>query len=432
MKLLRRLLTLLLCLLTPLTALSEGWNFRLTASIDPASFPEDMYTLASGMSQLLEAATLEGTLVTGDNAFRLDAALLLDSGSASSRTTLQLFGVPSHWGLRSSLLGDTQLRISCASLLPFGEKARNYLGLPLDLAALLVPYTHVDALDVLAGVTAPLFPAENGRTTLTRAQLDSIVLEVMRLCDEDPALNRYLHATGMYYTVMRCCEVYFSIPDFLLPSLTVRRSDDSLTWSSGLITFLSIREESDAFTLDFSVPTMAGAKLHMQREGDLLTGACSVDLGSLQLNGDFTLPACVGIPETLPISLTLDASAPSLPEGGVHLRLRGESQGNAIELRLLDPESSAVLLRVSGHVTAFEPEQLPAYTADAIDGVDVLSVNSDSLRRLMGEIRWPLLSGVFGLVVAAPAPAVQTLMDYAEDSGLIDLLTDMLSGGSGY
>ena len=42
------------------------------------------------------------------------------------------------------------------------------------------------------------------------------------------------------------------------------------------------------------------------------------------------------------------------------------------------------------------------------------------------------MEGVFDLIVAAPAPAVQTLMDYAEDSGLIDLLTDAMSGGSGY
>ena len=71
------------------------------------------------------------------------------------------------------------------------------------------------------------------------------------------------------------------------------------------------------------------------------------------------------------------------------------------------------------------------YAAD-LNGVNILSVNSDSLRALLSEVKWPLMNGLFDMVNAAPASAVQTLMDYAEDSGLIDLRLDSMSGGSGY
>lgn len=432
MKLLLRLASLTLCLLLAVSpALGEGLRFSLRAEVNPAAFPAEQQQLLSGLAQLLQAASVEGTLVLHDGSFDLDAALLLGSGSHASKTTLRVYGLDSHWGVRSSLLGDTELMVRCASLLPFGQKARSYLGLPLDMAALLLPYTHADALASAMEVMAPLFPREDGRTTLSRAELDAIVTELARLCDEDPALYRYLQATGLYSTALHYCQVYFSIPELLLPSLTITRSGGTLIWRSGFFTFLKAENAQDAFSLRFTLPTLADAAVELSHQGRQLTGSLSIDMDSLQAEAAFTLP--VGFTqETAPIRLTLDAASAILPGDGLHLRIEGESCASAVTLRQLDPETSAVLLTLQADVAPFEPTTLPCFTPGDLTGVDVLSVNGDSLQALMRAVKWPLMTGVFDMVVAAPAPAVQALMDYAEDSGLIDMLTDAMSGSSGY
>ena len=70
------------------------------------------------------------------------------------------------------------------------------------------------------------------------------------------------------------------------------------------------------------------------------------------------------------------------------------------------------------------PYHLPAHTVCLEAG--------SPLQALLGDVAAPLLSGLLDLLAAAPAQAVQTLMDALEDTGMIDLLADALSGGSGY
>lgn len=430
---LRRMIALTLCLLLTLPpALGEGLRFDLHASVDPSAYPQEMQTLMEGIAQLLEAACFEGTVTADGSAFDLDATLHLSSDGHTAEPTLHVYGIDSHWGIESSLLGDTELMINCSALLPFGEKTRNYLGLPLDMAALLVPYTHKDAFAGVATVLAPLFPHSDSKTTFTRAQLDAVVGELVRLCDEDAALHRYLHVTGLYDAVLRCFSAYAELPGWLLSSLTVQRKGDTLKWTTaGLVTLLSLEEKEDRFLLSFDLLTLAKVKATLIRENDTLTGNALVDLGSVQMTSSFALP--VQLSDTLSsVTFTLDAEAPQLPEEGLHIRITGQTQGNDLALRLLDPDTSAVLLCVYGKLHPPYAADLPQWTPADFTGVNVLSVNGDSLRRLLTDVRWPLLEGVFDLIVAAPAPAVQTLMDYAEDSGLIDLLTDAMSGGSGY
>lgn len=432
MKMLRRLLLLTLCLLLASSpALAAGMRFSLRLRISPDAFPQEQQALCAALSDLLEAACFEGVYTASDDAFDLQAALLMGDGAAASRTTCHLFGTDSHWGVRSSLLGDTELMVNCAALLPFGQKARNYLGLPLDHAALLVPYTHVHALSSVTALIAPLFPVEDGRINLSRAEMDAMVNEFSRLCDEDPALYLWLETTGLYSTAKNYCRAYFAIPELLLPSLTVRRSGDTLTWKSGLFTLLDIRRNDGVTSCTFSLPTLASAEATLQQVGNQLTCSASVDMDSLQASVSAVVPLRLS-PDGAPISLTVDVVSPILHADGLHLRAVGETHGNSIELQLLDPDTSAVLLTLDGTLIPVTPDTLPAHDPDDLTGVNVLSVNGDSLRALLNEVKWPLLTGVFDLVVAAPAPAVQALMDYAEDSGLIDLLTDATSGGAGY
>lgn len=429
---LRRLAALTLCLLLALSsAQAAGMRFDLQADVNAPAFPEELQPLADALSQLLEVSAFQGSLVTDDGAFRLDVVLQLTDGATGANTTLQVYGISSHWGVRSSLLGDAELMINCASLLPFGVKARDYLGLPLDMAALLVPYTHVDAFARAMEVLAPLFPAEDGKTRLTRAEVDAIVSGLDRLCDEDPALNRYLEVTGLYHTAKYYCRRYFDLPEWLFSSLTVRREGRELTWTSGVFTILKLREKNGELSVSFSLPTLARMDASLTCKGDQTTGRIVIDMDSLQADIAFSLPSrLTGCASE--ISLSVDASSPILQEEGVHLRVRGTTQGNDVTLQLLQPDTNAPLLTVTGTLVPFAADPLPTWTPEDFTGVNLLSVNSDSLQALLSDVKWPLLTGIFDLVAAAPARAVQQLMDYAEDAGLIDLLVSAMDGGVDY
>lgn len=430
--LLRRVLLLALCLLLALTpALADGMRFTLRADVQPAAWPEELQPLADALTLLLEAATFRGSLVADDGAFELDAALDVADGVSTGSAAVQVYGIASHWGVRSSLLGDTELMVNCGSLLPFGMKARDYLGLPLDAAALLVPYTHTDALAAAMELLAPLFPSEDGKTRISRAELDAIVTDLDALCDEDPAMNRYLEVTGLYRTAKYYCKRYSDLPEWLFSSLTVKREGNDLTWSSGIITILKVREKKDSLTASFSLPTLVSMDASLVMKGTQLTGAVAIEMDSLQADIEFTLPTQLtsGLSD---VRLTVDAESHILPEEGVHLRITGHTQGNDVILHLVHPDTSVTLLTVSGTLVPFAADPLPAWSPDDFTGVNILSVNSDSLQALLSDVKWPLLTGVFELVAAAPARAVQQLMDYAEDAGLIDLLTAAMDGGADY
>ena len=428
--LLTRLLLLTLCAVMALTpALGEGIGFRLTAQVHTDAFPAEQHTLLESINLLLEAAHVEGSFVLDGGSFALDATLHL----GDSTTDVQVQGIDSHWTVRSSLLGDAKLMVNCASLLPFGVKARDYLGLPLDAAALLIPYTHVDALSAVLTLVAPLFPAEDGKITLSRAEMDALVTSISDLCDTDPAFNRYLRVTGLYSTVKYYCRVYFSVPSLVLPSLTVKRSGGTLTWRSGLFTLLTIQQKNLTTTLTFDLPTLAHAEATLMHAGDMISGSATIDIEGLEANASFALPLVLA-EEPIGIHLTVDVASAILPMDEVHLRITGQTQGENITLQLMDGQGNTPVITVMGTLSPLpeDGQTLPDWTPADFTGVNILSVNGDSLRALLGQVKWPLLTGLMDLVAAAPAPAVQSLMDWAEDTGLFDLLTDALSGGSGY
>ncbi len=427
---LRRLAPLLLALVLTAPALAEGACFTLRASINPEACPEESRPLMTALAQLLETAQLDGTYASTGGSFQLDAQLLLGEGRDASRTSLELWGIESHWGLRSSLLGGKELMINCAALLPFGQKARNYLELPLDQAALLVPYVHADGLAAVAELFAPLFPEEDGSLHLTRAEMDALASELRRLCDEDARLNRYLESTGMYPTVVACCAVYADMPELLLPWLTVTRNGDTLTWQSGTFILLEMHRTDTALRISLFLPTMGSAEANLTTDGYTTEGSVSMLLMDMQASAAFCLPAKL-TEAPAHLSLVLDVRQP-LIDRTLRLRVEGEASSSAACICLQNPDTAQPMLTLECALSPADMSPLPAWMPADLTGMNVLSVNSDSLHALLSEVKWPLMEGLFDLIVAAPAPAVQTLMDCAEESGLIDLLTDALAGGSGY
>ena len=429
---LRRTLLLALCLLLTLgPASAEGFRFSLEADIAPEHLPEELQPLMQGIAALLDVTTLDGTFVMNGTSFDLDAVMHMGTGQSASRTTLRLFGTDSHWGVRSSLLGDTELMINCGALLPFGQKARDHMGIPLDMAALAVPYTHVTSLATVAETLSPLFPKENGVTSLTRAELNAMINEVRRLSAEDAAFSRWLETLGISESFGGYCDTITSLSDIILPGLRITRTDNELTWAAGFIRLLHIKASETGLSATFSVPLIIDVSLSILSDGVLLTGTGKVQMGGIQANLSFSLPAA--LPAELPlISLSASYADSADPASAFSLLAEGDCSGSVLTMRLLDPQSSQVIMSVKADLTAFTPESLPDYSPEQLNGVNVLSVTSDSLHDLLMDIYKPLLIGGYDLLVAAPPEAVQALMDVLEDAGVIDLLTDSLAGGTGY
>lgn len=428
----RRTLLLALCLLLAAApALAEGVRFTIRADIDPVQYASDLRPLMTGLAALLDDAVLEGALVTDSGCFELDAAMTLGSGQDACVTSLRLYGLDSHVGLESSLLGGSALMINSSALLPFGLKARDYTSLPLDTAALLAPYTHVSALQPVAALLAPLFPDTPGSVTLSPAELDALIADLQTLCEENTALNHWLEATELYGTVDRFCRAYFALPEALHPALTIERTDTALTWLADSLPILTLTQQENTTAVTFTIPTMAEFSATLRDDRTFITGSMHADVDGTKADLSFSLPTA--LPCALPaFYLTLDAESPLLPEEGLRLVFEGESHGNAITIRQLRPEHTYTMMTLTATLTPFTPDTLPAYTPESLTGVNILSVNGDSLRELLVDVREPLLTGLFDLLVAAPPEAVQALMDVLEDAGVVDLITDSLSGGFAY
>ena len=175
--LIRRALALLmcLCLLIPGLALAgedvTGTRFSLKAQLIPSAFSADSNAqkTLSGLAQLLDALTLEGTIdhsFTGS--FDLHAALSLYN-LPETRTDLRVFGTDSHWCVQSSLFGNETLMINLLALLEFSIKAYSHLDIPLQRAALLAtPYVHTSAFEALASAWNQVIGAQEGPRTISR------------------------------------------------------------------------------------------------------------------------------------------------------------------------------------------------------------------------------------------------------------------------
>lgn len=433
-RILLRAFALSLCmLLTASWAMAEDVRFRFhaEAELGGEEGSSGTGTLSEALNMLLTVSTLEGEFHKTGDGFLLDASLLMGDGRNASHTDVSVFGADSHWGIRSSLLGATELMVNNSALLAFGCKARDWYGIPLDKAALLLPYTHENALSGPRELLAPLFPEETGSRTLSRAEIDELGTELIRLCDEDAAFNRWLEVTGLYKTAVRYIRRVISLPPMILPSVTVTRTEGELRWTVLLVELLSIRETESGVNLKLSIPTIIQATASMTKANGRFDGSLSINMDDeVVITGSCALPADPDCSMT--ISAVLDAKAPFLPEDGMHLLIEGEMKDGSVVLRQVSPKDHSVLMTVRARVEPAEYRELPDCRPEALAGVNILSINSESLRRLMADVQDPLLSGILDLVVAAPAPAVQSLMDAAEDSGLLDLLTDSISGGTGY
>lgn len=430
---LRRLLICSLAMVLALSpALAQGVQFRITADIDPVQYDSDLQSLMAGLAALADVGAIEGTLLPGENSFDMNAALLLPHRDETCRTDLHVWGLDSHWGIASSLLGETELMVNNLALAEFGVKAYNHLGVPLQYAALAVPYTHTSALDVLRPVVTPLFPEEDGETLLTAEDLRALTGRIAELARTDRTVRCWIEAVGI---ASGGDQVIFDTLDALPETMgklcpqgmAVIRSGDDLHWQpvGSDAALLSLTHEGSTAHLTASLPGVIVLETTLRDDGSIQTGTLRLESAVLDAEIGFSLPTA--LPVTLPFFLTVDAEGMLLGEMPVKLVFEGEAHGSTLTIRQLLPDQTRTMMTLTAVLTPIAG-QAAAYTSADLAGVNILSVTGATLGELMREVAPTLVKGLFDLVAAMPASTCQALMDLLDVSGILPLLTDAMSG----
>ena len=445
-----RMLALLvcLCLLAAAPAQAEedvtGVRFSLRAQLEPSAFSAASDTLKtlSGLSQLLDAITLEGTLdrsFTGS--FDLNAALTL-YGLPETRTGLQMFGMDSHWCVQSSLLGDETLMINLLALLEFSIKAYSHLDIPLQRAALLAtPYVHTSAFEALVSAWNQVVGAKTGSRTITRARLLSLAGQLADIAANDRAFRYWVQAvaleSGYDEVIMEVMQALPQWADEVIASgglvITVKGSTE--TWRTGNTTLFTRTVENGLDVWSLTLPPLPGGYL-LAASGQSRNTDHTFSLSITEDSGGTVLSASLhasSLPEALPVSgpfsitvsLTGDAAG-----DGTHLVLEGDGAQGQVTVSLRQADAELPMVTISGQLLPYEPASVPSYTAADMVGVNLLSVNDTTLAELMQRILEPLIRGGLPLLANAPAAGVQSLMDLLSDSGILSMLAGGNADGS--
>lgn len=415
------------------SALADGVRFTLSADVEPSAWPGDDRKLVTMLDALLETMVVEGTYVSSDGSFDLDTTILLGEGNDVSRTDLRIYGLDSHWGVESSLLGDTDVMINHLALMEFAVKAHDRYDLPLTTLSLLSPYAHRSAFAAFAAEAEPVLHPEEGTRTVSRLQLFKLAQRFVELSKEDRALYYWCEVmkieTGLGETFTGALEAMPATVFALFPKgITITKAGSEITYASGDTTYLHITEADGTRQLTLTLPDIVTFGHTVRKGATFTTGAMHVSCALLDADVSYSIPTA--LPVNLPFSITIDAQGPVLTDGPLHLTIEGEGQGDTVILRQLSADHSAVLTTATIRLSAYAPAQEPAYTPETVTGMNLLSVNGDSLAELLSQIKAPLMSSVFSIVVSLPPNVCQTLMDALEDSGLLDTLSDALLGTS--
>ncbi len=442
MRLIKRLAALLLCVaLMPIAALADGPSgarFDLAFTLDSAACPAGEDSLLAQMAPLLSALTVSGTVALNGDCFDVNSVWLLD-GAEETRTTLRLFGLPSHYGVQSSLLGDETVMINMLALLEFAMKAYAHLDLPLQRAALLAgPYVHTSAFEAMAEVWQPVLGGSGSRT-VAREDVLSLAESLSDLGRDDRAFQYWVRAvaaeSGYDEAILSFLDELPDWADGFLSEdgLRITAENGMERWETGDVTLF----RQDAASWSLTLPASS--------EGYALTASMISVVSGNTCDLAFTLDAsceepgdvlalrltAAGLPGTFsaaPFTLRYDATGDAVGEAGVHASLSCELDGERVSLRLMNHQTGAPFLTVSGTLVPETPAVAPAFSPQDIEGVNILSVNDNSLSAFLSAVRAPLLRGLLPLIKHAPIASCQRLMDWFEASGILGLVTAGAAG----
>lgn len=453
---LRRALALLmiLTLCLPLGARAEeeemhGLRMELSFHMDPSAYPQEEQEMLQGVADLLNMLQVRstlawtGNLMSQDTSF--DSQVFFSVGEQADAVSLHLYGTPSHIVAGSNLLGDQQVMLNMLAWLEFSMKAYFYLDLPLQNVALCTStYAHASAFEALAAVWDPVMNAGQGTRTVDRDSILDMLPRLAETAQADRAFSYWLQAlllaSGYDSMVM---DALYSAADwadgFLAQEgIRVTVQDGEETWATGEITLFHQDENGWTLTLPAT--------------GEGYTARAVMT----QTADSRTLRLCFGLEEEADV-LDLSLSATGLPTGedgaGMamlsldrtgymfeekHLRWQADwsrtTQADGLgawEVRAAqtNAETGAEMLVLSGTITQCMPDVALGWEAGELinAGVNLFSVYEDTLSAFLQSIQEPMLQGIFPVLVELPASSYQSLFQFLEQYGVLEMLMDQVS-----
>lgn len=445
MRMCKRFFALLLCLcLLPVSVLGEGFGtaFRLSFDMNAAAYPEDVREVLSGIADLLNAVTLEGTLETENGYFETNFDLLVN-GAERTRTPVRVYGDKQNWIFSSSLLGKQKVFLYMDAMLEFAMKGYAHMEIPAQrFFTLLTPYVHTHGVSEITAAMAPILFAQPGSRQIPASALVEMAESVAAAAEGRPfrywaaALGR---ETGYEYDLRDAMETFPEwVESFVAPDgITVTITDSGETWTTGEYTlFEHTYSLDDAQSISLSLPPLPNgyvitADAAFQHSNHLLHGSIDLMITDawesvlLDIHADGTLPT--SLPVTRAFSLTWDAEGPAVGGDGVHLYFEGEGTGDEITIRQITPDRAQTMLTLT---FSDLKEMTPSVTPYSVDdlGQSIASLTSDTLESLMRTIISPMIKGLLPILAEVPATACQSILDLLEDSGVFGLVTDGLLG----
>ncbi len=425
-----RLAALVLAFVCAASPALAAVRFSVEAQVNADLYPADVRDWMAALAELAQAAAVEGVFQQEGERFSLDMAVEIPHRADVNRTEVRVAGVPSHWQITSPMLGDTALMLNNLALLEFGVKAYNHLGLPVQNAALLVPYTHTSAWEALAAELAPLLPEEDGVTVLSAAEVGSLFSRISETVQIDRTLRCWVEAIGLQTGGDQLIYAELDKLAATLPTcgaLTVTRENGQLTWRCGDVDLLTHTLDGEGTQTLLMWPGLGAIWVDWQHSGGMLR--CEVNVAFQPLSGHVKLhwPTRLDVDES--VSVAVDLKGTLAGDAPLRLFVEGELAGGMLTLRHLAADKATVLSTVTVATSPVEAPPLPEWTGEDITGVNVLSLTGPTLGELMAQVRIPLVKGLMQLVAALPAKVCQTGMDWLEGSGILPLLTDAMQGG---
>lgn len=430
----RRALALLLSIvLLPVFSLAEetkqGYNFDLSFEMDASAYPEDAQEMAVGFADLMNMLTLSGTAVRQDDAFDVDFDMLLNRNEAT-RTAFRLYGLDSHWEIASSLFGDEKIMLNHKGILEFAMKAYFHLEMPLQYIALAVsPYAHRSAFTWIKPRWTGLLFAEEGTRTVRYNKVMNLANYIMENAEFKRAFYYWVSAIAMD---IGYSEVFFEslyvLPDWVQTwlaedGLQVTIEGDHEVWASGDVVLFERTGDDWLLTLPASL------------EGSVVTASCTREEGDITLCVDILsadeealldfdlvvngLPAAFPFEGETTASLSLEGLMFAEP---ISLAARMTSDGEKVSVSQLNPETQMPMLTVNAAITTTQLP-VPAYEASDLTGLNIFSVNDESLSAFVKSVFEPFMNGFLPILVELPASSYNSLFELLNQYGVLDLLT---------
>ena len=432
--LLRRALALMLCVvLLPVCSLAEdtkqGYAFDLSFEMDAAAYPEEDQALVGGFADLLNMLTLSGTAVREDVSFDVDFDMLLN-GNEATRTVFHLYGTDANWELASSLLGEEKMMLNMKGMLEFAMKAYFHMEMPLQYIALVLsPYVHESAFTWLRPRWTGLLFAEEGTRTVRYNKVMNLANYIMENAEFKRSFYYWVSAIAMdigYSDVF--FESLYVLPDWVQTwlaedGLQITVEGDHEIWTSGDYTLFERTGESWLLTLPESLEGAVVTAACQREGGDI---ALTVDIlsadGEAMLDFDLVvndLPAA--FPFQGEATATLDLGGLMFPES-INLAASLVSDGSTVTFTQLDAATQAPMLSVIGNISTTQLP-VPVHNGTKLTGLNILSVNDESLGAFVRSVAEPFMAGFLPILVELPASSYNSLFELLNQYGVLDLLT---------